>query len=212
MLRRRHTFAIFFCANRVRIRAGGLMRKSVSVVVAIAVVVLSVAASAAPGGSSMPGSGSGMPSGGPPSGGPPGGPKGPPPGLPPVQPKESAYDRAEYLIKGERYDEALPLLQNILRDNPKDADTLNYLGFVNRKLKNYKESFAFYQRALAVDPEHKGAREYLGELYLQTGEIEKAREQLAELKRICVTNCEEVEDLAADIATYEEARAAKGGK
>ena len=156
-----------------------------------------VAAVAAPGG----GGGGGPPSGGrPPAGGPPGGPS-----APVVQPAKSDYERAEYLIKGERYEEALPLLRGILKDNPNDADTLNYLGLVNRKLHNYKESLGFYQRALAIDPDHKGAHEYLGELYLQLGDVAKAREQLTEVKRICVTNCEEAEDLAADIAAYQAA-------
>ena len=119
---------------------------------------------------------------------------------PAAQPGKSGYERAEYLIKSEKYEEALPLLRGILKDNPNDADTLNYLGYVNRKLHNYKKSLDFYQRALAVDPDHKGAHEYLGELYLQMKDVAKAREQLAEVKRICVTNCEEAEDLAADIA------------
>lgn len=163
-------------------------------------------AEAAPGGGGGGGGfpGGGMPSGGPPAGGPPGGGRpGGPSSAPAVQPNKSDYERAEYLIKGQRYEEALPLLLGILRDNPRDADTLNYLGFASRKLGDHKTALDFYQRALAVDPDHKGAHQYLGELYLQMGDVAKAREQLAEVKRICVTNCEEAEDLAADIATYQ---------
>lgn len=171
-----------------------------STIVVLAFLFLSLAAGAAPGG----GGGGGFPGGGAPSGGPPaGGPPGGPPSAPAYQPNKSDYERAEYLIKGEKYEEALPLLQSILRDNPSDADTLNYLGFANRKLRNYKEALDYYQRALAIDPDHRGAHEYLGELYLQMGDVAKAREQLAEVKRICVTNCEESEDLAAEIANYQ---------
>lgn len=126
-----------------------------------------------------------------------------------AQKTESDFDKAEYLIKGEKYAEAIPLLEGVVKDNPRDADAWNYLGFANRKLGNKDKALEAYQKALAVDPKHKGAHEYLGELYLQMGDLPKAEEQLAILKNICGSNdCEEVEDLTADIADYKAQRPA----
>jgi Flp pilus assembly protein TadD len=116
--------------------------------------------------------------------------------------RETDFQKAEYMIKGEQYAEAIPLLQQVVADNPRDADAWNYLGFAARKLGRKDESLGYYRKALAIDPQHKGANEYLGELYLMMNDLPKAEAQLAILKGICATNCEEVEDLEADIADY----------
>ena len=123
-----------------------------------------------------------------------------------AQQTETDFQKAEYLIKAEKYDEAIPLLESVVKDNPRDADAWNYLGFANRKVGNKEKAFDAYQKALALDPKHKGAHEYLGELYLQMGDLPKAEEQLAILKGICGNACEEVEDLEADIADYKSQR------
>jgi tetratricopeptide (TPR) repeat protein len=115
---------------------------------------------------------------------------------------ETDFQKAEYLVKGEKYEEAIPLLQKVVADNPRDADAWNYLGFCSRKLGKKEESLGYYQKALAIDPKHKGANEYLGELYLMMGDLAKAEQQLAVLKGLCPGGCEELEDLEADIADY----------
>ncbi len=61
-------------------------------------------------------------------------------------------------------------------------------------------ALTYYTKALALDPDHKGAREYLGELYVETGQLDKAKEQLVVLTRLCPTGCEELEDLQKAIA------------
>ena len=116
--------------------------------------------------------------------------------------RETDFQKAEYMIKGEQYADAIPLLQKVVTDNPRDADSWNYLGFASRKLGKLDESLGYYEKALKLDPRHKGAHEYLGELYLMMKNLPKAEEQLTLLKGICATNCEEVEDLEADIADY----------
>jgi tetratricopeptide (TPR) repeat protein len=116
--------------------------------------------------------------------------------------RETDFQKAEYLIKGDKCDEAMPLLQKVVADNPRDADAWNYLGFCSRKLGKKEEALGYYQKALALNPKHKGANEYLGELYLMMGDLAKAEEQLAVLKGICPSGCEELEDLEADIADY----------
>ena len=125
--------------------------------------------------------------------------------------RETDFQKAEYMIKGEQYAEAIPLLQKVVADNPRDADAWNYLGFAARKLGRKEEALGYYERALKVDPQHKGANEYLGELYLMMNNLPKAEAQLAILKGICGTNCEEVEDLEADIADYKAAQSQPAG-
>jgi Flp pilus assembly protein TadD len=80
------------------------------------------------------------------------------------------------------------------------ADALNLLAFSLRNQGRHEAAFTYYFKALALDPDHKGAREYLGELYVKTGDMTKAREQLAILERLCPTGCEERDDLAEAIA------------
>lgn len=116
--------------------------------------------------------------------------------------RETDFEKAEYLIKGEKYEEAIPILQSVVADNPRDADAWNYLGFCARKLGRKEEALGYYQKALAISPNHKGAHEYLGELYLQMGDLAKAEEQLTILKGLCPSGCEELEDLEADIADH----------
>lgn len=122
------------------------------------------------------------------------------------QQRESDFEKAEYLIKGEQYAEAIPLLQRVVASNGRDADAWNYLGFASRKLGKKEEALGYYQKALAINAKHKGANEYLGELYLMMDNLPKAEEQLATLKGLCPAGCEELEDLEADIADYKAAK------
>ncbi len=121
--------------------------------------------------------------------------------------RETDFQKAEYMIKAEQYAEAIPLLQKVVADNPRDADAWNYLGFASRKTGKLDEALGYYEKALKLDARHKGAHEYLGELYLMRKNLPKAEEQLIILKGICASNCEEVEDLEADIADYKTAQA-----
>lgn len=121
-------------------------------------------------------------------------------------PKRSvtAYDTAEQAVKAGNYDRAIRLLQGVVSKDPGNADAWNYLGFSHRKLNDYKKSLTAYRKALAINPRHKGALEYLGELYVQTGKIEKARAQLQKLNDVCgFFGCEELDDLKAAIEAFE---------
>ncbi|MDX2237896.1 MAG: tetratricopeptide repeat protein [Hyphomonadaceae bacterium] len=74
-------------------------------------------------------------------------------------------------------------------------DVLTYLGFTSRRLGRADAALTFYRRALAIDPDHRGAHEYLGEHFVQTGRLEDARSQLAQLDRLCPYGCAEREAL-----------------
>ena len=81
------------------------------------------------------------------------------------------------------------------------ADVYNLMGFSLRKSGDRKQAYTFYGKALDFDPEHKGALEYLGELYVETGQLDKARENLALLKKLCPGGCEELADLEQAVAS-----------
>jgi len=90
---------------------------------------------------------------------------------------------------------AISALNNVVTAEPRDADAFNLLGFSYRKLRNYDVAERNYLRALRIDPGHKGALEYLGELYLETDRATKAKELLARLEQLCPAGCEELTDL-----------------
>lgn len=82
-----------------------------------------------------------------------------------------------------------------LADTHQHADVYNLLGFSLRKTGDHAQALTYYKKALDFDPDHKGAHEYLGELYVETRQPEKAKAQLAILVRLCPSGCEEREDL-----------------
>ena len=104
-------------------------------------------------------------------------------------------------IKAENWDKAIRLLNAMVSDGKANADVYNLLGFSLRKSGDMENALDFYQKALKLNPRHKGAHEYLGELYVETGKLDKAREELNILAKLCGNNtCEEYEDLAKAIA------------
>ncbi len=97
-------------------------------------------------------------------------------------------------IKAANYAAALEELRGLAEDT-QQADVYNLLGYTLRKTGDYETSLTYYNKALQLQPDFKAAREYLGELYAETGNIEKAREQLTALAKLCPGGCEEREDL-----------------
>jgi predicted Zn-dependent protease len=110
-------------------------------------------------------------------------------------------DSARALVNAQKYDEALPALQKLDQESPNNPDILNLIGFSLRKTGKMDQAFEYYNRALALNPHHRGANEYLGELYLETKQPDKAKERLAILHQDC-GECEEYEDLEKQVAQY----------
>jgi Flp pilus assembly protein TadD len=102
-------------------------------------------------------------------------------------------------IRTKDFKTALSQLNDMIDKGYQHADVYNLLGFSLRKTGNYGKALTFYKKALDFDANHKGAHEYLGELYVETGKLPKAREHLAILERLCPNGCEEREDLAKAI-------------
>ena len=108
------------------------------------------------------------------------------------------FEENEKLKKAKkRYEKAQKLLIKSNKKFPNNADTLNYLGFTTRKLGDYENGEKYYLQGLAIDPNHKGINEYLGELYVATNRHNLAVERLEVLKSC---KCKEYEDLKAIIA------------
>ena len=101
--------------------------------------------------------------------------------------KKGKSDKAE-----KRYRKAFKLLVVSNKKKPNNPDTLNYLGFTSRKLGDFENGENYYLEGLAIEPNHVGINEYLGELYIVTNRIELAKERLNVLTNC---NCEEYNEL-----------------
>ena len=115
---------------------------------------------------------------------------------------DDPYYAAVRLIHHEKYADAIPYLDDALAQQPRNANTLSYEGFAHAKLGDYSASIDYLHRALASNPDHKAAHQYLGELYLAMHDANSANGQLTELKRICPDGCDERDTLEKEITAY----------
>jgi Flp pilus assembly protein TadD len=99
------------------------------------------------------------------------------------------------LIAVKNFSAALSALKVADKDFPNNADINNLLGYSARNLKQYKPAATYYVKALRIDPNHLGALEYQGELFMLTKKTSDAKKNLAKLKSLCGVNCEEYIDL-----------------
>ena len=112
------------------------------------------------------------------------------------------YAAGKAAIEAKNWAAALgPLSSAALRDT-RNADIQNYLGYAYRQTGQLELAFKHYQRALQLNPRHRGAHEYVGEAYLIINNLAKAEEHLGALQQICLIPCEEYEDLKKAIAAY----------
>ena len=107
--------------------------------------------------------------------------------------------QAQAAVDAGDYAGALTLLRPIVAAEPGNADALNLVGYASRKLGQLDQAATFYQAALAADPNHQGALEYQGELFVMTGNLAGAQANLVRLQALC-GSCEAEEDLAAALA------------
>ena len=109
-------------------------------------------------------------------------------------PAAATYQQAKATVDGGKFKDALPMLVMLTKADAKNADAWNLLGFTYRKLGQLDDSNTAYLKVLAINPNHLGALEYQGELFITTGKIDMAKANLAKLKGLCGT-CEQVGDL-----------------
>jgi Flp pilus assembly protein TadD len=116
------------------------------------------------------------------------------------------YAAGRQAIDARKWSEAVQRLGRAAVRYPDNADLQNYLGYAYRHLGQYEPAFDHYKRALALDPRHRGAHEYIGEAYLLVGDLPNAEHHLAALRDICLLPCEELDDLQRAIAAYREGK------
>ncbi len=121
----------------------------------------------------------------------------------------AAVDARSRLRRGQEGDRgqgtgarAITALSSAALRDTRNADIQNYLGYAYRNAGQLDLAFKHYERALKLNPRHRGAHEYVGEAYLMVNNLAKAEEHLAALQKICLIPCEEYEDLKRTIAEY----------
>jgi len=102
-------------------------------------------------------------------------------------------------IDAEAWDSAIAKLKLIVDADNTNADAYNLLGYALRHTGANERAMQAYTRALTLDPQHTGALEYQGVLFVILGDLDKANANLDKIQAICGTSCEEYEDLAEAI-------------
>ena len=112
--------------------------------------------------------------------------------------KKNKTDKAQ-----KHYKKAIGYLLKHNKEFPADPNTLNYLGFAHRKIGDYENAEIYYSMGLELDPKHVGINEYMGELFVVTNRLDKAKERLAVLKDC---NCKEYKELKLVIEGKKESK------
>ena len=107
-----------------------------------------------------------------------------------VNPEKLFKEAERYLYKGQ-YELARKSLSKYVKAEKDDADGWSMYAFANRKLKKYDAAEKYYKKALNLDPDHKQALEYQGELFVELGDIASAENNLSLLAELCPNSCEE---------------------
>ena len=103
------------------------------------------------------------------------------------------------MLNNDNYNGAIKLLKKEIKKHKLNPDLFNLLGYAYRKNKRYKLAIKNYKKALSIDPNHKRTHNYLGITYLKVGSIEKSREHLHILKKLCDEKCDEYKILEKEI-------------
>jgi len=112
------------------------------------------------------------------------------------------YAAGKIAIAAKEWNAAIKALSSAALRDTRNADIQNYLGYAYRHTGQLELAFRHYQKALQLNPRHRGAHEYVGEAYLIVNNPTKAAEHLAVLEKICLLPCEDYEDLKAKLEAY----------
>jgi tetratricopeptide (TPR) repeat protein len=125
----------------------------------------------------------------------------------PKDTKSADYKAGVKAIWAQDYQTGMDLMTKVLAATPNDADAFNWIGYAQRKQGHYAEALTNYQKALALNPKHLGAHEYMGEAYLEMNQLDDAKKELAALDHLCMLSCTEYSTLKKAVADYEKKKA-----
>src|SRR6185437_3145110 len=114
---------------------------------------------------------------------------------PAARPAPATLDGAQARVDAGDYAGAIPILTQVVQAEPRNADALNLMGYSLRKTGQTDLALQYYNSALALMPRHLGANEYLGELYVEMGQFDKAKERLVVLRAACGEDCKQTREL-----------------
>ena len=109
------------------------------------------------------------------------------------------FNDAEKLVKAKDYENAAVVLKSILREFPQHANAWNLLGFSTRMQGDFDKATEYYDNALLITPGHTGALNYKGQMFVQTGRLDEARDMLKKLETACGMDCLPYQQLATAI-------------
>jgi tetratricopeptide (TPR) repeat protein len=120
-------------------------------------------------------------------------------------PKDPVLEKATAATQRKDWATAQSVLKDAVAANPSNASYHNLYAYSIRKGANPDMNLVFkhYNEALRIDPQHRGAHEYIGEAYLMVGNVAKAKEHLSQLDKLCFFPCVEYTDLKKSIAEHE---------
>ncbi len=119
---------------------------------------------------------------------------------------DSDYTAGKKAVEAKDWKSAVRVLSKAELQDDRNPDLQNLLGYAYRNSGNFDLAFKHYEKALALNPRHRGAHEYVGEAYLLVGNLVKAEEHLGTLKEICLIPCEEYDDLKEKVDEYRKKR------
>ena len=117
--------------------------------------------------------------------------------------EDPKYVEGVQAVKRRDYPAAIRCFEDVVARDDRNANAYNWLGYSIRQSGDATRSIPVYEKALAIDPKHKGAHEYIGEAFLVLGNLAKAKEHLAILDKLCFLPCEEYSDLRKAVREYE---------
>jgi len=124
--------------------------------------------------------------------------------------EDSGLITAEYYLATGKYTQALDVIGGVLQRHPQNADAYTYRGYAYQKLGDNKKARESYRTALGLNPQHLGANKYMGNLWLEDGNLARAMEQLQAMIYVCAgTYCAEVDELQNDINRFRTKKPAK---
>ena len=124
---------------------------------------------------------------------------------PPRAAADPVVEKATAAIAAKDWKQAQDVMRQGLDKSPTNADYHNLFAYSLRMGANPPMDVVFkhYNEALRIDSSHRGAHEYLGEAYLMSGNLEKAKDHLKALDKLCLFSCKEFRMLKQAVADFE---------